>query len=618
MNLEFLSLTVRNFGSFIQEQTFNFSDREFGVYFIKGDNRLNPRISPNGSGKSTFFVNALCWVLTGRTSRGLRSTDVKPWRLPKGKRDNKTVVSLTFTVDGNKHELVRVAPNAITLDGNEVSQEHVDKLTRLSYSILKQTVIFGQHEQLFFDLSNKDKLAVLSEVLELDKWEVRSQKASERVRTLETKLTSCQTQLTGLRASLRSTEELIEGTTAASKRWKAERTERISRAKEKLKSLANEERAVKKQRDTAVRIAKAAAEKLGEREGEIQVHMDRLRSTDKEYTKLSEQKRYLERQIRDLDRELDELGSADTCPTCGQPITGTDLGKHKKELTAKRAKLVKEINGLELEKYSRAVDSIKEKMSSIRATLAGQQATVEAKKREADHCTRCLIEISATVAKLKEQIEERRDETNPHIEQLKKLRSNLAETEGSIAQVEHTLKKTEQRIERAKFWIKGFKDVRLFIIEEVLQELELSTNAALSDLGLDDWSVKYDIERETKSGTLQTGLIITILSPQNDNPVRWELWSGGEGQRLRLAGSMALSEVLLNSAGLTVDLEIFDEPTKHMNAAGVEDFYDMLAERAKDLKRRIFIVDHTVVESSAFADSITVVVDHEGSHIEET
>lgn len=617
MKLEFQKLTVRNFGSFIKEQSFSFNELDLGAYFIRGVNKLNPRISPNGSGKSTFFVNALCWVLTGRMPRGLRSTDIKPWGLEKGARNSKTVVELLFSVDGKEHSLIRIAPNSIRLDGNEVGQEHIDQLTRLPFPILKQTVVFGQHESLFFDLMNREKLAVLSEVLNLDRWEIRAQKASERVQQLSTEQAKVAVTLAGLELRVESIDRQIKEAETASKKWKAEQADRLKQYKERIKELSLEEKQVTKQRDKAISLAKSVAEKLGEQEGELQVLTDRLRNADKERARMGERARLLERQVKEVEAELAEMGSVENCPTCGQPLKGTSLGKHIKELQSKKQKLEKEIEDLNLPKYHKAVETIKEKFILVRSTLASRQSVVAEKQREANHCTQLLIEIGANKKKLTEQIAERKEEKNPHLQRLKSLKAEREQVLDQIEEFKVRNDKLGKRIERTKFWVKGFKDVRLFIIDEVLQELELTTNAVLADLGMPDWRVEYDIERETKSGTLQTGLIINIMSPMNKEPVRWECWSGGESQRLRLAGSMALSEVLLNYAGVDIDLEIFDEPTKHMNTRGVEDFYDLLSDRARDLKRRIFIVDHTVNESSAFEDTIVVVNDVGGSYIEE-
>ena len=614
MNIEFCSLTVRNFGSFNEAQTFDFSSREYGAYFIRGDNQVKPKLVSNGSGKSTFFVHALCWVLTGRMPRGLRSTDIKPWQ-PQGK-DTKTSATLVFAIDGKSYVLVRVAPNAITLNGEEVAQDQIDRLTRLSYPVLKQTLVFGQHEPLFFDLTNNEKLAVLSEVLELDKWELRSQKASERAKEMDRKVAELQAQINSTNSSIENSRKLLEETRALNETWKYNKADRIDQLKKDIKQVRYDHELKEKVLKSRTRIAKDSGGKLGELQADVHTTADKIKELETKEAARHAQQRYLKKDIEKLTNELDDLGNADTCPTCGQSIDGTDLHKHKKELRTKRKQLQAELAKLEEGSLRPAIDILLADYSRRRASVSTQQAQVDTEQRELAAITREVTSLEYELKNLRSNLERVKDEKNPYIAQIKSMKDNIAALEAKVGESGAALKKTHQRLERAKYWVKGFKDVRLFIIEDVLQELEITTNTVLGELGLNDWQVNYSIERETKSGTLQTGMIISILTPNNDKPVRWESWSGGEGQRLRLAGSLALSEVLLNYAGVSIDLEVFDEPTKHLNSGGVDDFCELLATRADDLKRRIFLVDHSAIESAAFVDSVTVVKTAKGSYIE--
>jgi ABC-type transport system involved in cytochrome bd biosynthesis fused ATPase/permease subunit len=98
-----------------------------------------------------------------------------------------------------------------------------------------------------------------------------------------------------------------------------------------------------------------------------------------------------------------------------------------------------------------------------------------------------------------------------------------------------------------------------------------------------------------------------IKSPHNTAPVRWESWSGGEGQRLRLIGALALSEVLLARAGVEPNIEILDEPTEFLSAPGVRDLTELLAERARAIGRGIYYVDHVSRQSAQFTSVLNVV-----------
>jgi len=215
-----------------------------------------------------------------------------------------------------------------------------------------------------------------------------------------------------------------------------------------------------------------------------------------------------------------------------------------------------------------------------------------------------------------EKLLERTQNTlNPHLGQIRDLTRRKNAMKDEIAELEIVHKKLLRRVERTKFWAKGFKDVQLYVVEEVLQELELVSNTLLSEMGLDDWEIKYAIEKETQAGTVQRGLNVTVLSPDNDKPVKWESWSGGEGQRLRVLGALALSEVLLNHAGITTNLEILDEPTRGLSDEGVDDLCRYLALRAEQLNKQCWLIDHAAIPSAQFTSTLTVIRDKKGSRL---
>jgi energy-coupling factor transporter ATP-binding protein EcfA2 len=73
--------------------------------------------------------------------------------------------------------------------------------------------------------------------------------------------------------------------------------------------------------------------------------------------------------------------------------------------------------------------------------------------------------------------------------------------------------------------------------------------------------------------------------------------------------------VLLNYAGVETDLEVLDEPTRHLSGVGVRDLCEWLAWRAGQLQRRTLLVDHHAVDSSYFASTFTVIKDENGSRV---
>jgi DNA repair exonuclease SbcCD ATPase subunit len=165
------------------------------------------------------------------------------------------------------------------------------------------------------------------------------------------------------------------------------------------------------------------------------------------------------------------------------------------------------------------------------------------------------------------------------------------------------------------YWVTGFKRVRLFIVEETLRQLELEINNSLASLGLLDWHIELDVERENKSGGITKGFTVLVHAPGAPGPVKFESYSGGETQRLRLAGDLGMANLIMERAGLHNTIEFFDEPSQHLSQEGVLDLAETLQQRATDLGRRLFIIEHQLLDYP-YAGVITVTKDANGSWVE--
>ena len=168
----------------------------------------------------------------------------------------------------------------------------------------------------------------------------------------------------------------------------------------------------------------------------------------------------------------------------------------------------------------------------------------------------------------------------------------------------------------AIYWVAGFKRVRLFIIEETLKALEMEVNSSLTSLGLVDWQIEFDVERENKSGGVTKGFVVFVRSPDHPEPVRFESWSGGETQRLQLAGDLGLANLIMQQAGLVSTIEMLDEPSEHLSTEGVMDLVETLAQRAIHDDKRILLVDHRTIDFSGFTDTINIIKTEDGSAFE--
>lgn len=171
----------------------------------------------------------------------------------------------------------------------------------------------------------------------------------------------------------------------------------------------------------------------------------------------------------------------------------------------------------------------------------------------------------------------------------------------------------EQDHAAVSYWVGGFKRVRLFLVEETLRQLEVEVNNNMSSLGLTDWRIEFDVERENKSGGVTKGFTVMVYAPGHKEPVRFEAWSGGETQRLRLAGNLGLANLIMTRAGLRNSVEFYDEPSAHLSEEGVNDLLETLRQRAMDTGRKIWVVEHHSLDYGEFAAVLTAVKSGEGT-----
>lgn len=601
MKLEFGSLALENFGAFSSQQTLTFARP--GLHFLSGRNEVEPRLGSNGAGKSTLW-NSLSWCLFGKTPGGLRNTDIKPWNGP-----TKTTVVVHVAVAGKHRVVARTAnPNALTVDDQEIGQDDLDRLLGLSFETFTNTILLGQGRPLFFDLSPSAKMQLFAEVLDLERWERYSEAARKRAEEQETRIRAEEAKITIFGDRLEQITGEHKGLKGKADSWAADLEMDTENARQEIeakrplltKAQARLNKAEVKQDSAGVLV--------NELDAEILKMQDRIAELTKEEMSYSGQAGVADAESHRLSAELRKLGKSDTCPTCAQSIKGTSLAKHKAEIEIRIKEEVKRrdaANHLVLRRRQHIAE-LNDKIGAYKDQRRAAKDQDAASDATILNATKTVSDLKAELRELEARIERLEKENNPYRDQVRELSKEMTKLRGDIEGYIDEKDVATQRMERAQFWIKGFKDIRLYVIDEVLQDLQLTTNAMLDEVGLIDWEVNYDIEKETKAGGLHRGLNLTITSPSNKTPVRWESWSGGEGQRLRLVGALALSEVLLGYAGVEPDLEILDEPTRHMSKEGVRDLCDFLADRARTLRRRIMLVDHLAIDGVQFSTVTTV------------
>lgn len=616
MIIEFDHIKIAQFGAITNEVELSFADLGQGVHFVQGLNNVDRRLGSNGASKSTIF-NAMSWCLYGKTLAGLRGTDVIPWET-KLKPD---VTVKIWTGDGDSLKSKKIRRSTITnglwINGKVVNQETIDDLLQLSFDTFCNTIALGQSADLFFDLKATAKMDILSDALNLDRWDERSARAKKAVQKLDTALLSFLQQSVALEAALLDQRETLTTLKNKSADWEGERADaeearakRIRQTEKLLNDAENEFATHDLNYDNAETELRHAQTKLDE----ITATMTTLSGENAAHVARRDDLRI---RLTTMSEDVRRFGKAGDCPVCGSQMSKAHKAKHIREMEDAIEKLNDDLAAETLAhnkskiKFGAAEVSASKWVQSVREFRRKGNDAVDSRARAE---TKCSMH-KATLASLKDKRTQSDNAENPFSDMIAKVRDMIRDNKRQQAENKTASDATERNLTYTKYWVEGFKNIRLHMLQEMLDEYQAVTQTMLPQIGLDGWSVNYAIERETKSGSVSTGLTVTITKPGYTKPVKWEAWSGGEKQRLRLIGAVALSETLLRRAGVECDLMIFDEPTRHLSPEGVLETMDFLIERGRE-GNTILYIDHAAPMTNRFASTVLVTKDEKGVRID--
>jgi DNA repair exonuclease SbcCD ATPase subunit len=325
--MKLIDTILRGFRSFHESTLIKWEGREPGVYYVTGQNLVEPELGANGVGKSSLF-DAVAWGFYGKTSRGLKGPDLKSWN-----GDKQLAVLHKFEHNGAEHEVARTwSPNSLTLDGNEVDQQTLDRFLGISYEAYLHTIYFAQFGRSFLDLGPTDRMSLFSDVLGLSQWEKASDNARDSVKLVVEEINKLDVDIARVEGEMSAIDQ--KAIRAQAQEWEASREERLKKARLELNKLEEEKRI--KLADDA-ELTEQAANIEDQDVEEIQQRVSRIRAW-----------------VIQLDLRIAQVGElvgGAQCYVCGQAVT-----EEHKRAEAKEAKKEQE---REEEKYKLAAADLK-------------------------------------------------------------------------------------------------------------------------------------------------------------------------------------------------------------------------------------------------------------------
>jgi DNA repair exonuclease SbcCD ATPase subunit len=251
-----------------------------------------------------------------------------------------------------------------------------------------------------------------------------------------------------------------------------------------------------------------------------------LRNAQVDLQRVKDRRKRVEELATGLEDALERKKQSKECPTCKQPIKKGDIHEHLEQIKEEIASLDAEWRTLDSKPYQAVVDNHRKMLEDaeghLRQFRQRAQSHLDMLQRWRPEMAEKKVELKALEARLKAT----EGDNNPHRDQVKSLRKRLGKAKDDAEACVSDIESVDVDMGQAKTWQKGFKEIKLHIIEDILHELELATDGMLEEIGLVDWKVHYVIERETARGTVQRGLQVMISSPRSKGRVKWESWSG--------------------------------------------------------------------------------------------
>lgn len=628
--MKFHKIKITNFRSFKEEQVFNFPE-DPGLYFMTGLNLDEPRLGSNGAGKSTVW-DALYWCLYGKTPTGLKAGDINNWGAGKGTR-----VELVLEDDrGIEYTIKRTwGPISWKIRSRDMTGEFGDfddesdldpkdpnnqalSLIHMEASPFLQSILMAQEESMFLDMKSEAQAELFSDVMGLDRWIGYSTKASKKAAAQDTISRQLERDLSLVAGKIDSRN--YKDFAQYSVTWEKDRELKLAKIESEYMP------ALKRSKEIAAKILAAGEDEVNKRalyqvsKNTVELPRENLKSEERE---LSDRREVLNSALKDLKHAKDlEVGLNDSsaCPTCGQHMRREEAlaVRRKSALRVERfttivQKTEKEVAACasRVERFARAAGALEEAERLALQDLDDATNYYKNLCRDKQFLERDLDELEV-------RAEQASAEVNPYTDLEAKAHADSKKLLEDRDEIQRDLDLSNYRYSVLSYWVKGFKEIRLQQIAEALNELEIEVNSCCAALGLDDWELNFQVDRETKGGGVSRGFSVLVKSPNNRQAVPWHSWSGGEKQRLRLAGNTGLADLIRSRTASAIPLEVWDEPTQGLNEGGVTDLLESLAARARHEKLQIWIVDHRTHNFGGFSGSALITKTGKGSAISQS
>lgn len=628
--MRLLSTRIEDYGPFKGVHEFVFSDR--GLTLVLGENRDEPRMNSNGSGKSSLF-DALDWGTFGVVPREDNIDSViyefgEQARVTNYYDDDGTPMVVQRTKKRGKSMKVRYwrgEQEITTLDTKEL-QRRIEQDLGLDREVFHSTVLYAQQDQFdFAAATDAQRMEILTKILRMGEIDELGELAKEAARSVEAEMPPIDAQYERARGSLEILEREAQSYAMQSSEWENTRAESLRAATVQLNDyLGNIEKA------KGVVAHEDSVRSMGSVFNPMGATVFDWGSFDKEINEA----RVLENQWREklaatkaegqaLRIRIDKLQSLEvgaTCSECEQPISqkhvATELVKLKQEREAKLGQYNREEQSLSAavkhrEEKERAKNEAREAHLVAERDLAARTKEAELQLKQIEETKDYLQKAEAHVEYLRGTMATTQAKPNPWLQKEQEYQVKRAQLQADMEALAKSRIALDEQRAYFDFWKKAFGPAGLknYILDTRLQEMNDAANHWVKLITGGTFWVRIETQtmgRSTKR--LSNKINIRVFRYNKDGTVSdrgYRTWSGGERKRVAWAIDFGLSRLIAARATKRWDVMILDEVFSHVDARGGEAVIEMLHHLKRE-KSSIFVVEHDAEFKSQFENRVVV------------
>jgi DNA repair exonuclease SbcCD ATPase subunit len=544
---------------------------EPGLTLITGVNSDNgTETSSNGAGKSAL-MDSIPWCLYGISPRGTPKDSIV-------RRDSDgTMVRLSILHFNELIEITRYRKHPqhnnsvyVTVDGQDktlkstkLTDEYISRLLCTSYEMFINTSFLSQgFQNRFSRLTSMERQKLLESLVHTEVYENASKASRVASKSISQDASSKETELSSILSTLEGMSS-IENSISSDIRKLTENTDTEDALKKSLSSIP-----LSGFQEETAKFQKALSDV------ETSRHTLQL---EREQT--SSSRNLISSEISRLRKDLDEIKSMKSCPTCKQQVPSEHRTSIIHSITTALSPKEKELDSIlssikQLDAKLARCSSLEAEFSS---KLESSQSSLQKSSSEYHDINSRISLLHGTASSLS-SLKQRLEDIHS---QATSLRDRYISVKDSISSLS-----SEQDI--VSFWIAGFQDLR---------KRTLSSTVSYLNDRIAFYS-KFFWERQVLFSISDSELSLTI----DGNDLLSA--SGGEAKRVDLAVAFAIRDLYLSCNSTSPSLLVIDEPCDFLDESGSKALVSLLSNT--DLASSIFLISHNPVIKSLIPNSITI------------